>query len=644
MTTCNYIEQYTINEKDELDRKNCIKNFYFVQVQAEKFNSKNRYDSLGSILIKKEYSFQESYPIEINTHDGKDVYKIDVYKKNSTRFQLISVLSEGAKRDDVEIHYKNGSVYQIIGLRKGSPKTHFDLVSALYYHSNDYKAALYLYKNEHEKQLVNNNYNQSLSSINPITPAFQPSAYGVNGWMNMDDCLENELFSGLGIPLGHIKSHDDQYNYQLYYQDERHLITIAPNGTGKGTCAQIPVLLKYDAPMLVIDPKGENAAVTAKHRKVNMKHDVLILNPFNTLDEHFASEGFKSEETNCFESACFNPLATLNPDDDGFVSDVAALSESLIDGESKDPFWTDSARELVTCLILYICIADDYKDKKNLIEMRRLLTEDKEKFAKTMSVIAALPFAPVAQKAKRFIEDNKTNQSIISTAITQTSFLDDPKLAKNLSSNDIDFTSLKEGKTTIYVILPAKLLLVYSKWFKLVVTSALNALMSTHSQGNKRVLIMLDECPILGRLSCIETAVGLARGYGIQLWTFWQDIHQLYDVYKTRAESFLANAGVQQYFTPNDMAVAEKLSKRLGDNSIFTRNISYQFPGNNNSNQTLSFSESPIPFLNPVNLFGLPKEKQLLFLAGKERSILGEKIPYYECDICKERASKNPYL
>lgn len=77
--------------------------------------------------------------------------------------------------------------------------------------------------------------------------------------------------------------------------------------------------------------------------------------------------------------------------------------------------------------------------------------------------------------------------------------------------------------------------------------------MSTHKRGEKPVLFMLDEFPVLGRLSSIKTAIGLARGYGMQ------DLHQLLHVYKTRAESFLANTGIQQYFTPNDMETAERI-------------------------------------------------------------------------------------
>lgn len=620
------IRGYREEEKKEQERAKKIRNDYFVNVQADKFNS--AYSVHNFLIAARFYSTLSDDYIGINN-------KKYVHYDNN---QLILLLF---LNNDDEIFY-------IKGLREGTPKTAFDCLVALWFYGNDYAAALDIYRNP-SKHNIYNQLAPYFNTVNPIqtlsdfiAPTFQPSAYGVAGWMTFDECLDKNLFSSKGIPLCVVVSSLDGRPYYLYYSDERHLITVAPNGTGKGTCVQIPVLLQYDAPMLVIDPKGENAAVTAKYRRDGMKHNVLILNPFNTLHEHFQSEGFKSEATNQFESACFNPLAALNPEEDHFVADVAALSEILVDRVGNDPYWSDSARELVTCLILFICKSTIDAEDKNLLHMRRLLTGDKEEFQTTMQTIADSEFAPMAQKARRFINDNKTNQSIISTAITQTSFLDDPTLAKNLVSNDIDFLKLKEGKMTVYVILPAKLISAYSKWFKLIVTSALNALMSTHQQGDKRVLVMLDECPILGRLSCIETAVGLARGYGIQIWSFWQDIHQLYDVYKERSESFLANAGVQQYFTPNDMTLAERLSNRLGNTTIFTRNATFNIPDINQ--QSLSHSETNAPFLNPTNLFSLPNDKQLLFFSGEEKAVLGNKIPYYKYDNLTKLASNNPYF
>ena len=47
---------------------------------------------------------------------------------------------------------------------------------------------------------------------------------------------------------------------------ERHAITIAGAGSGKGTSVIIPNLLKWPHNALVIDPKGEAAEATAEKR------------------------------------------------------------------------------------------------------------------------------------------------------------------------------------------------------------------------------------------------------------------------------------------------------------------------------------------------------------------------------------------
>ena len=49
----------------------------------------------------------------------------------------------------------------------------------------------------------------------------------------------------------------------LRYPGPAHLLTIAPTRTGKGVGTIIPNLIDYPGPVVCIDPKGENAIVTA---------------------------------------------------------------------------------------------------------------------------------------------------------------------------------------------------------------------------------------------------------------------------------------------------------------------------------------------------------------------------------------------
>jgi type IV secretion system protein VirD4 len=121
----------------------------------------------------------------------------------------------------------------------------------------------------------------------------------------------------------------------------------------------------------------------------------------------------------------------------------------------------------------------------------------------------------------------------------------------------------------------------------------------------------------------LETALALGRGYGCQIASFWQDLHQLRSIYGYSADSFLANAGVQQYFTPNDIDTAERISKRLGKLTVVNRNYSF------NSNEfgvyrnfpTLNFGEIAVPLMSTYELMGLPKDEQILFISGNSKAL-----------------------
>src|ERR1700688_2178381 len=124
-----------------------------------------------------------------------------------------------------------------------------------------------------------------------------------------------------GISLG--RYYDDKNGRvgdKIIYGGERHLLVIGPNGTGKGTRFLIPNLLSItDRSIVVIDPKGELAAVTAKFRST--VSDVVLLNPFNVLG---------------LGSAGFNPLASLDPKSPYFYDEAAALGEAFIKLEGND--------------------------------------------------------------------------------------------------------------------------------------------------------------------------------------------------------------------------------------------------------------------------------------------------------------------
>src|SRR5690606_7385231 len=98
---------------------------------------------------------------------------------------------------------------------------------------------------------------------------------------------------------------------------------------------------------------------------------------------------------------------------------------------------------------------------------------------------------------------------------------------------------MKRERVTLYLVLPAHYLDTYSRWLRLVIACALHELARTPGRPEldgspSRVLFLLDEFANLGRMNPVLRAVSLMAGYGVQIWTFLQDLSQLKGTYPDR--------------------------------------------------------------------------------------------------------------
>ena len=133
---------------------------------------------------------------------------------------------------------------------------------------------------------------------------------------------------------------------RIGYHGDGHMLTIGPTRSGKSRRLLIPNLLyETGRSMLVVDMKGELAAITAAHRAAK-GGTAIALDPFGVLP----NRGVK------IQSVGFNPMLRLDPDSDDFVDDAMGLAEALVqvNPDDSEPHWSESAQDLVAGLIMLV--------------------------------------------------------------------------------------------------------------------------------------------------------------------------------------------------------------------------------------------------------------------------------------------------
>ncbi len=326
----------------------------------------------------------------------------------------------------------------------------------------------------------------------------------------------------------------------LTYDGDGHLMTVAPTGAGKGVGVIIPTLLSYPGSIIVTDIKGENYQVTARYRRA-LGQQVVVLDPFGLVTHHD-----KADKLNPFD---LFKIPSSDPE-----SDAEMLAAQLAVGHefSTDRYWEDTGRGLVAGLIADVATSFP-PEKRNLCSLRELLYNDDLDYTlavaldtrkKSMSLLAQDEFvAYLAAPA------DKTRPCIRTTATTFVKCLGSSCVARSLEKSTFDLNDLLNSKPiTIYLVLPPEKLLSHRGLLRLWVVTLLTVVMRRARLPKQRTLFLLDEAAQLGSLDLLPQAVSLLRGYGLQVWTFWQDLSQLIKLYPNNWEAIVNNAAVLQAF------------------------------------------------------------------------------------------------
>jgi len=338
--------------------------------------------------------------------------------------------------------------------------------------------------------------------------------------------------------------------------DDRHLITIASTRSGKGRSCIIPNLLTWPGSVLVIDPKGENAAVTAMARR-NMGQAVYILDPFAVL----SGLGLTGE---AYRAQRFNPLTAIGVHDLDVVEQIGNLADALIiHSEHANPFWDNASKAVLVGIIAHVLAWPKLRDdQRTLGTVRDYISETGGRKLSDMAGhdgVAGLTAVAVSELKRA---SDSAGGDILTTLATHVKWLDSLAMRKAMAATDFDLSALKHQQATLYLIIPPDYLKEHARFLRLFVTLALRAA-GRGVKGAHPMLFIMDEFATLGPLKVVEEAAGLLAGGGVRLWPIIQNLTQL-RMYGDNWEVFLANAGQIQLFAVNDQTTARYFSERMG--------------------------------------------------------------------------------
>lgn len=431
------------------------------------------------------------------------------------------------------------------------------------------------------------------------------------------------LFAEKGIRLGYYRSPKDRKSWGqvIRYNGDGGLILVAPPRSGKARDVLVGALLEYDQSVIVVDPKGQLAAIT-KARREQMGQRVIVLNPFNVWPEILGA------------TAHYNPMALLDPSNRDWGADCRRIAEGLIakSGNEKDSHWADGARTLVSGVIGQL-VAHAPKELHNLAQMREIITAPENSLLLDVAQAATKsPHAFIRQSLASYSKADAKNQSELESfkqnAREQTYFLSIETLADNLLKHDFCFADLKKEPVTVYIILPDEHLKMCGKWFRLIVASALQELWRG-GRGKCRVLAILDEFAQIGHLDLLEDAAAAAAGHGIQIWPVLQNIPQLKKDYGEVWETFMSGSEIRQFFAPRDQTTSKYVSESTGQRTVTTAGQSVQNTKPLEAHQSSdSAGQAGQPLIRPHEISGFGPNESLIF--GPRNIVIdGLRQPYF---------------
>ncbi len=444
------------------------------------------------------------------------------------------------------------------------------------------------------------------------------TTYGSARWAEKRDLVRAKLLGGDGVFLGRWKG-----DY-LRHDGPEHVLAFAPTRSGKGVGLVVPTLLSWTGSAVVHDIKGENWDLTSGWRS-----------GFATC--------LRFDPTDA-SSPRFNPLMEVRKGA-GEVRDVQNIADILVDPEGsleRRNHWEKTGHSLLVGVILHVLYAEE---NKTLAGCAAFLSDPSRPFKETLSRMLTTKHVVaeggsrsvhpvVAQAARELLNKSENERSgVLSTALSFLSLYRDPVVAAVTSASDWRISDLVEGPrpVSLYLVVPPSDLSRTKPLVRLILNQIGRRLTESLPDTKRRkLLLMLDEFPALGRLDFFESALAFMAGYGVRAYLIAQSLNQIEKAYGPN-NAILDNCHVRIAFATNDERTAKRISEALGAKTELRSQKNYT--GHRLapwlSHMMVSRQETQRALMTPGEVMQMAPTDEVVMVSGTP-PILAKKLRYFE--------------
>ena len=426
-----------------------------------------------------------------------------------------------------------------------------------------------------------------------------------------------------------------------------HVLVFAPTRSGKGVGVVVPTLLTWPHSAIIHDLKGENWQLTAGTRQ-RMGQRCLKFDPTDTTGA----------------SVKYNPLEEVRLRTVHEAEDVQNIVHMIVDphGKGLNDHWVKTGAALLTGAILHLLYAESNKTLRGLAgflsDPQRSLLETLEKMlhaehdptgARGWVNYREEPTRthPIVAESMRELLNKSDNEraGVFSTVMSFLSLYRDPIVAANTAYSEFRISDLvnHERPVSLYLVVPMAsrdrlrplIRLMLNQIVRMLTTNLVYQDGKAVPVNRHKLLLMLDEFPILGRLDVLAEALSLIAGYGIRACLVAQDLTQIYNTYG-RDEAITGNCDTSVAFTPNKLQTAQELSKLAGETTVrhAHRTIS-------NGGASTSEPEIARPLMTPDEVRRMGADEVLIYTRSQP-AIRAQQLQYYAQPFFRERAAIAP--